>query len=398
MDLFVANRPSALIVNDRHLVAPWIPAALREICDLHVADDVDDLLRMVGACCTPKLIVLDTQLPDVDGYAICQKLKSDPVTWHIPVVLLGDPHAGEQAELRGFDCGATDYIQLPVSPQVFLARMKVQLAQHANTDLMRKISDGLEQAVARRTEEMIAVQDFTILVMTSLAQTRDSETGNHIRRTQHYVHALSRKLQSHPRFAALLSDAYIELLLKSAPMHDIGKVGIPDRILLKPDRYEPAEMDIMKTHAVLGRDAIEYAENLLGHRIAFLTVAKEIAYSHHEKWDGSGYPQGLCGEEIPVSARLMALADVYDAVISRRVYKVAMPHERAVDIISQGRGEHFDPAMVDAFMDIAEEFRAIAARFTDSDDDLQKKVDYLALATQATPPGTEAQDLQAIGA
>ena len=127
-------------------------------------------------------------------------------------------------------------------------------------------------------------------------------------------------------------------------------------------------------------------------------VAAEIAIAHHERWDGSGYPQGLCGEEIPVSARLMALADVYDAVISRRVYKVAMPHERAVDIISQGRGEHFDPAMVDAFMDIAEEFRAIATRFADSDDDLQKKVDYLALATQATPPGTEAQDLQAIGA
>ncbi len=219
----------------------------------------------------------------------------------------------------------------------------------------------------------MAIQDVTILAMASLAETRDSDTGNHIRRTQFYVKALAEKLKTHPRFAGYLTDQTITTLFKSAPLHDIGKVGIPDRILLKPGKFEPAEFEIMKTHTTLGRDAIQDAEKRLGTKVEFLTMAKEIAYGHQEKWDGSGYPEGLAGDVIPISARLMAVADVYDALISRRVYKDGMPHEKAVSIIVEGKGKHFDPDMVDAFVGLQDEFRAIAARYADSDEDMEKK-------------------------
>ena len=231
--------------------------------------------------------------------------------------------------------------------------------------------------MARRTRELSAIQDVTIQALASLAETRDSDTGNHIRRTQFYVKALTKPLQSHPRFADYLTDSMCELLFKSAPLHDIGKVGIPDRILLKPGRFEPEEFEIMKTHTTLGRDALQAAEDALGLQVDFLSVAKEIAYSHQEKWDGSGYPLGLAGDAIPVSARLMALADVYDALISRRVYKEAMPRDKAAAIIVQGKGSHFDPDMVDAFVAVQDEFVAIAEKYADSDEELLRKQQQL---------------------
>ncbi|WP_210546557.1 HD domain-containing phosphohydrolase [Rhodoferax sp. PAMC 29310] len=218
--------------------------------------------------------------------------------------------------------------------------------------------------------------------MTALAKTRDSETGNHICRTQHYVLALSMALQTHPRFSHFLTNRNIEILFKSAPLHDIGKVGIPDRILLKPGSFDASEMEIMKTHTTLGRDAIQYAERLLEHGLDFLTIAKQIAYSHHEKWDGSGYPQGLVGDEIPIPALLMAVADVYDTIISRRVYKPGMPHLRAVDIIMT-KGHHFDPDIVDAFLSILDEFKAISRQFPDADGAMQEQVDSAALSMEA---------------
>ena len=240
-------------------------------------------------------------------------------------------------------------------------------------DFLRDQNAYLESEVSRRTRDLAALQDVTILAMASLAETRDSDTGNHIRRTQHYVRAMAKKLQLHPRFGYFLTDQTIDLLYKSAPLHDIGKVGIPDRILLKPGRFTPDEFEIMKTHTTLGRDAIVAAERQLGMEVDFLHHAKDIAYYHQEKWDGSGYPEGLSGDAIPISARLMAVADVYDALISRRVYKDGIPHEKAVSIIREGRGSHFDPDMVDAFLELEEDFRAIAARYADTDDDMAVK-------------------------
>jgi putative two-component system response regulator len=198
-----------------------------------------------------------------------------------------------------------------------------------------------------------------------MAETRDNETGNHILRTQRYVQLLARQLKDHPRFSHVLDDDRIKLLYKSAPLHDIGKVGIPDGILLKPGKLTPEEFEIMKTHAALGCEAIRRAENALGMELDFLSVAKEIALSHHEKWDGSGYPQGLAGEAIPIPARLMALADVYDALISKRVYKDAMRHEDALAILARGRASHFDPDVYDAFEAVQAQFQAISVEYMD---------------------------------
>lgn len=251
---------------------------------------------------------------------------------------------------------------------------------------MKDKNSFLAAEVNKRTAEIMAIQDVTINAMASLAETRDNETGNHIRRTQHYVKVLAEKLRFNPRYAHFLNDdKTIELLFKSAPLHDIGKVGIPDRILLKPGRFEPEEFEIMKTHTTLGRDAILQAEKDLGMEMPFLKYAKEIAYGHQEKWDGPGYPEGLSGDDIPISARLMAVADVYDALISRRVYKQPMTHEKAVSIITEGRGTHFDPDMVDAFLELEQEFKKIAAAYADSDEDMHKKVEYLDKAMGERP-------------
>jgi len=255
---------------------------------------------------------------------------------------------------------------------VVLARVRTHLRLKGVADFLKDKNAFLRSEVEARTRDVQVIQDVTIMAMASLAETRDNETGNHIRRTQHYVRALARKLKPHPRFRAALDNETIELLFKSAPLHDIGKVGIPDRILLKPGKLTVEEFEVMKTHTTLGRDAILAAEKLLDTPSSFLRFAREIAHYHQEKWDGSGYPDGLAGDRIPISARLMALADVYDALISKRVYKPAFPHSKAVEIIREGRGSHFDPDVTDAFLAIADSFQAIAERFTDSEEEIAR--------------------------
>lgn len=231
-----------------------------------------------------------------------------------------------------------------------------------------------------RADDASIAMAAVVFAMASLAETRDSDTGNHLLRVQRYVKTLAQRLQTHPRFSAVLTDAYIAQLFQVAPLYDMGTIGIPDRILLKPSRLTPAEYDIMKTHTTLARKAIETAEKALDCQHAMLQMVKELAYCHQEKWDGSGYPQGLTEERIPVSARLMAIADVYDALISHKVYKDGVPHEQAVVVIFQGRASHFDPDMVDAFIEIQDEFAAIALRYADTEQDMQKKIEYMANA------------------
>jgi response regulator RpfG family c-di-GMP phosphodiesterase len=234
------------------------------------------------------------------------------------------------------------------------------------------MNDVLEQKVLertaqlqRKTEEVSQIRDVTIMAMASLAETRDKETGNHLRRTQTYIRELGIKLRDHPRFKDFLTEDNIESLYKLAPLHDIGKVGIPDAILLKQDKLTPEEYKIMKMHPLLGGEAIAAAERNLPTPNRFLHIAREIATGHHEHWDGSGYPLGLKGDAIPISARLMAVADVYDALISRRIYKRAFTHEESVAYITQERGTQFDPDVVDAFLSINVEFHQIAEQFSD---------------------------------
>ena len=370
-----SEKPTILVVDDTPDNLALMSSLLKGDYKVKIANNGEKALKVAASDMPPDLILLDIMMPGMDGYEVCRRLKHDPVMMNIPVIFL-TAKAEMEDEKLGLELGAVDYITKPISPPIVMARVKNHLALKAMDDFLRDRNGFLELEVAKRTREVMAIQDVTILAMASLAETRDTETGNHIRRTQFYVKALAERLRDHPRFAWFLTEANITMLFKSAPLHDLGKVGIPDRILLKPGRFEPHEFEIMKTHTTLGHDAIAHAEKSLGFEVDFLTFAKAIALSHQEKWDGSGYPQGLAGDDIPIAARLMALADVYDALISRRVYKEGMPHEKAVQIMSDGRGTHFDADMFDAFVEIQEEFRTIAQRFVDSDTDMDKKRDY----------------------
>ena len=366
------KRPLLLIVDDVHENLHALMNILRDDYAITAATNGEKALEIARRDPQPDLILLDIMMPGMDGYEVCRRLKIDSLTRDIPVIFL-TALSNEEDEQHGLELGAEDYIAKPISPPIVRARVRTHLNLKATADFLRDKADFLEQEVARRTRQVTAIQDVTTLALASLAETRDSDTGNHIRRTQHYVKALAIKLRDHPRFARQLTDDAIATLFKSAPLHDIGKVGIPDRILLKPGHFTPDEFEIMKSHPTLGLEAIEHAERMLGLEVEFLSMAKEIAYSHHEKMDGSGYPEGRTGEAIPMSARLMAVADVYDALISRRVYKQGVSHEQAAAIIAEGRGSHFDADIVDAFLAIQDEFRAIAARYADSDGDLTHK-------------------------
>ena len=361
----LAERQTLLIVDDTPDNITLLSSLLKNRYRIKVATRGERALKIAAMDPPPDLILLDIMMPGMDGYEVCQQLKADPHTTDIPVVFLTAKVQVEDEE-KGLKLGAVDYITKPISPPIVLARVQTHLTLKNARQFLQDRNAYLEEEVCRRTREVVAIQDVTILAMASLAETRDNETGNHIRRTQHYVRALATKLQTDPRFAQFLSDETIELLFKSAPLHDIGKVGIPDRILLKPGVLTEEEFAIMKTHPTLGRDAILAAEKHLHTPKSFLQLAREIAYCHQEKWDGSGYPQGLAGDAIPISARLMAVADVYDALISKRVYKEGMPHEQTVAMIREGKGTHFDPDIVNAFLEITDEFQVIAARFADS--------------------------------
>jgi putative two-component system response regulator len=358
-------KPAVLVVDDIPENVSLLGTLLKGDYTVKVANNGEKALRIARSDTPPGLILLDIMMPGMDGYEVCRQLKAEALTRDIPVIFLTARTEGED-EKFGLELGAVDYITKPFSPAIVKARVRNHLALKAAADFLRDKNDFLEQEVGRRIDEVRAVQEVTILALASLAETRDNETGNHLRRTQRYVKLLALKLKSHPRFAECLSDAHIALLYKSAPLHDIGKVGIPDRILLKPGSLEPGEFEIMKAHTTIGRDAIEHAERSLGKQVEFLQIAKAIALHHQEKWDGSGYPGGLSGDDIPVYARLMAVADVYDALISRRVYRAGMPHEKVVQIITEGKGSHFDPDIVDVFLQIHEEFREIARQYADS--------------------------------
>lgn len=359
------DKPTVLVVDDTADNLSLMSGLLKDTYKVKVANSGEKALRIARTAPPPDLILLDVMMPGMSGHDVIRELKHDAETRDIPVIFLTAMSSVEDEKI-GLDLGAVDYIIKPISPPIVLARVATHLQIKAAADFLRDKSAYLEAEVARRTRQISAIQDVTVLAMASLAETRDNETGNHIRRTQYYVKALAEKLKSHPRFSGFLTDDVIAQIFKSAPLHDIGKVGIPDCVLLKPGRFEPQEFEVMKTHTTLGRDAIVHAEKQLGMQVDFLSFAKEIAYSHQEKWDGSGYPEGLAGDAIPISARLMAVADVYDALITKRVYKGSMTHAEASRIMLEGRGSHFDPDIIDAFLALQDEFQAIATRFTDA--------------------------------
>ena len=319
-------------------------------------------LRLAEQSPKPSLILLDVMMPDMDGHEVLRLLRGNDATRDIPVIFLTAMNAGEDEE-RAFDAGIADYLLKPIKPAVVLARVRSQLLVRQARHWLQDQNLALEAEIARRMQENEMIQAVSIRALAHLAETRDNETGNHVQRTQSYVRLLATRLSTHPRFAATLTNKYIEILARSAPLHDIGKVGIPDHILLKPGRLTPEEWEIMKTHTTLGCDAITRAESDIDASVEFLLQAKEIVRWHHERWDGKGYPDSLAGEQIPISARLMAVADVFDALISKRVYKEAFSFEKVRQIISDERGRQFDPDVTDAFISGCEEFEAIALHY-----------------------------------
>ena len=358
------SRCSVLLVDDTESDIDILVNALEPEYEVSVTLDGSSALEYVAEH-LPDLILLDIMMPDLDGYEVCIRLKQDPKTRHIPILFL-TAKIEEEDEARGLELGAVDYITKPFNAMLVKARVRNHL-------LLKRHQDHLEEMVRERTGELQLTQETTIEIMGTLAEYRDSETGGHIKRTKEYIKILAEHLQDHPRYNHFLNDTTIDLLYKSAPLHDIGKLGVPDHILLKPGKLTIAEFEEMKKHCIYGLTTMQIAEKKLGVP-SFLSLAGEIAYSHHEKWDGSGYPQGKRHEEIPISGRLMAIADVYDALISKRVYKIPFSHQKAVEIIRAGKGSHFDPVMVDSFLELARKFRQIALEFADYDEERQSLI------------------------
>lgn len=305
---------------------------------------------------SPDLILLDINMPIKNGYEVCAELKKAPRTKNIPVIFLTGL-SDTQDEKKGLDLGAVDFITKPFSAEIVQARVKNQIS-------LKNYQDHLEELVDQKTKEHENVQRMTIDALAILAEYRDNETGGHIKRTRTYVKLLAKKLQNHKNFKYYLSDTVIEMLYNSAPLHDIGKVAIKDLVLLKPDRLTDDEMEEMKMHAYYGYKALDQAEKN-SKCDSFLGIAKEMAYTHHERWDGKGYPRGLNENDIPIPGRLMAVADVYDALISKRVYKTPIAHSKSVHMIETQSGKAFDPDIVKAFLELQEEFRQTALANTD---------------------------------
>jgi putative two-component system response regulator len=359
--------PAPEVPRARILIVDDVPENLAVLGELlqhegyqvQVANGGAVALRLAAGPQQPDLILLDVTMPGMDGYEVLRRLRADPLTAALPVLFLtarGDPGDEEYGLLQG----AEDYLTKPIRPALVLARVRNQLqAKHAR-DVLANQNALLEAEVRRRMEDNDRIQRVTIRALAHLAETRDPETGNHILRTQSYMGLLARRLAHHPVHSAVLDEALIEQLVRSAPLHDIGKVGIPDHILLKRTPLEPAEWEVMKTHARLGADAIEQAESDIDHPVPFLQIARQIARWHHERWDGQGYPDGLSGEAIPLAARLMAVADVFDSLVSSRVYKRAFSVEQARQSIVDGRGTQFDPDVVDAFCASFDDFVDVA--------------------------------------
>ena len=377
----MSEKASILIVDDQPENLLILEDQLSNLYSLHAANNGQEAVDYLQSHPETDLVLLDVMMPVMDGFKACEVMKASPVLKDIPVLFLTSLESAADEEYA-LSLGAVDFIHKPFSAPVVLARVRNHLQLAMARRYLRRRNQDLEHLVGEQTEmyieqsqelsksrnQLVATQSATISAFCSLAETRDNETGNHIFRTQNYMFCLAEKLKNHPRFSAHLSEDSIYLICKSAPLHDIGKVAIPDSILLKEGPLNEEEWIVMRKHSEYGRNAIMRAMHEMGGESdSFLRYALDIAYCHHEKWDGSGYPQGLKGEDIPLAARLMALADVYDALVSKRVYKPAFSHEKALQIIEESSGTHFDPDIAVAMIEIQHELNEIAIRYSDKE-------------------------------
>ena len=336
-----------------------------------LADNGLSALAQVGKH-PPDLILLDIMMPEMDGFETLERLKADSSTRHIPVVIItAVDELGSVARCVGM--GADDYIIKPFSPTLLNARIDACLDKKRLHDQERQYRRNLEEynlhleeRVREKVKELTQAHLGTIFATSKLAESRDPETGEHLERMREYCKALAEQLARSSKHSPLVDQQFVDDLYAASPLHDIGKVGIPDAILLKPGALTDEEFDIMKTHTTIGADTLRKVEEQVPGN-SFVIMGIEIAQSHHERWDGSGYPLGISGEEIPLTSRILGLADVYDALRSKRVYKDAFSHEKSREIILEERGKHFDPDIVDAFLPSEGTFQEIRERFQDTE-------------------------------
>ncbi|TDR81507.1 HD-GYP domain-containing protein [Paludibacterium purpuratum] len=356
------KKPTILAIDDQLINLKLLGKLMSQEFELITAVSGFEGLQLLKNGAFPDLILLDVMMPELDGFRVLEILRKSPVWNDIPVILLTSLDSEHDEEL-GFACGANDFVSKPFKPAVLLARVRNHLQAKRARDLLRLNSNVLSEEVLRESAENRAIQKACIHALAHLAEFRDENTGGHLMRTQHYVRILCELLVDNDLYSEVLVPDYVDWLVLSAPLHDIGKVGIPDAILQKPGPLTVEERRIMQTHSARGREAIERAETDIGQPLTFLAVAKDIAKWHHERWDGSGYPDHLKGEEIPLSARIMAIADVFDAMTTRRIYKTAISAQDAKRYICGASGHYFDPALAEVFESGFQRFDLVLSGF-----------------------------------
>jgi putative two-component system response regulator len=359
------RRPVVLVVDDTPANLTLLAQVLNKDYQVKIAISGRRALEIAGRS-PPDVIVLDVMMAELDGYEVCRRLKADPALADVPVLFLTALTKPED-ETQGFRVGGADFIHKPFNPETVLARVATQLKLKVARDVLRDRNAHLDRELERRRREAERLRETTLFLMLGLAEFRDNETANHIRRTEEYVRTLATWYAARPGAPADLTPETIDELAKAAPLHDIGKVAIRDAILLKDGPLSAEEWVKMKTHTVRGAELLQKAIDRLDHDAGpMLRFAKQIARHHHERWDGSGYPDGLAGEAIPLAARLMAVADVYDALTTTRPYKPAWDHAAAMACIVEGAGRHFDPVLVDGLLACEPAFVEIATQYKDA--------------------------------
>ncbi len=319
----------------------------------------------------PDILLLDLMMPGMDGYEVCRRLKQSPETRHIPIIIVTGLHERE-ANIKALEAGADDFIAKPFDSLLLDARIRSSLRAKGLQDRIIQYqkqleaqNEELERHVRERTTQVIRTQRVAVFSLARLAESRDTETGAHLERIRSYARLIGTQLAQHGHYREILTPDFIDEIYHSSPLHDIGKVGIPDGILLKPGRLTAEEFDVMKTHTLIGGDTLRAADIEAG-RESFLATGRDIAYYHHERWDGNGYPFGRRGSEIPIEARIVAVSDVYDALSSKRPYKEAFTHDKSKGIVVEGRGTAFEPAIVDAFLECESEVLKIHTKLQDN--------------------------------
>lgn len=358
------HKAQILIVDDTKANIEVLEGALtRENYSVHVALSGARALELIERR-VPDLILLDVMMPEMDGYETFQRIRMLPQCQSVPVIFL-TAQAESENEMRGLALGADDYVAKPFNQKLLKLRIKNHLERKFYRDHLQELVENRTAALSQKTKDLQKTLQVMLTSLGVLAEYRDNETGAHLRRTQVVVRRLAQAMSLDEKFRDALPDAEtIEEYAIAAPLHDIGKVGIPDGILRKPGPLTDEEREVMKTHTTLGHQVLAAAKKELNEN-SLVSIAADIALCHHEKWDGSGYPRGISGTDIPLCARLMAVADVYDALVSKRCYKEAFPHEESVRIIHESSGSHFDPDVVRAFDTFADELPEIYSHFGD---------------------------------